>query len=122
MNWNNIKYFKPSEFECKCGCHENKIKDELVQMLDAARETAGVPFSVTSGYRCPKHNAAVGGVSESAHSTGFAVDVACTESMPRFAIIRGLIEAGFNRIGVAKTFIHADCDPSKPAKVMWLYS
>jgi hypothetical protein len=31
------------------------------------------------------------------------------------------MEAGFNRIGIAPTFIHVDNDPSKPEDVIWLY-
>jgi hypothetical protein len=36
-------------------------------------------------------------------------------------IVRGLLDAGFTRIGIAKTFIHADDDAESPQQVMWLY-
>jgi hypothetical protein len=31
------------------------------------------------------------------------------------------MEAGFNRLGIAKTFIHVDNDPGKPEDTVWLY-
>jgi hypothetical protein len=36
-------------------------------------------------------------------------------------IVGSLLEAGFNRIGIADTFIHVDNDPTKPEEVMWKY-
>ena len=55
QNKMKLKHFKKSEFTCKCGCGETVISDELLQMLDDARKHAGVPFKITSGYRCPNH-------------------------------------------------------------------
>lgn len=46
---------------------------ELV--LDPAREQLGTPIIVTSGFRCPALNTAVGGVSNSQHLTGLAADL-----------------------------------------------
>lgn len=39
-----------------------KMDADLLHLLDEARDLAGAPFSLTSAYRCPKHNKAVGGV------------------------------------------------------------
>ena len=36
-------------------------------------------------------------------------------------MLEALIGAGFTRIGVAKTFIHVDCDMELPQEVMWMY-
>ena len=116
------KYFKREEFACKCGCGTNEIVDQFIEQLDDARAIAGVPFHITSGYRCPDHNKSVGGASESAHTSGMAADIAVTDSRTRFLILSGLIQAGFNRLGIAKTFIHADMDPAKDPDVVWLYS
>ena len=44
------------------------------EMLERIRSTLGVPIIVTSGYRGPLLNRAVGGVSSSDHMTGEAVD------------------------------------------------
>ena len=72
---------------------------------------------LSSAYRCPKHNKAVGGVPTSAHTRGYAVDIRCVDSHSRFAILQALLEAGFRRIELAPTWIHVDNDPDKPRDV-----
>ena len=72
------KNFKVSEFACKCGCG-NEVKQELIDMLQIIRDRAGIPIRVNSGYRCPKHNAAVGGVKGSYHTQGLAADLSCSK-------------------------------------------
>lgn len=50
--------------------------DELRRkILDPMREAWGGPLVVTSGYRCPALNRAVGGVTNSAHLSGYAADI-----------------------------------------------
>ena len=53
---------------------------QLAQALEEVRARLGQPITVTSGYRCPELNAAVGGAATSAHVFGFAADLIC----PRF--------------------------------------
>ena len=117
-----MKYFKASEFDSpdQPGTGD-KMNPEFLEMLDNAREIAGVPFIITSGYRTETHNALVGGVDSSAHTRGFAADIACRDSKSRYNIINSLQAAGFNRIGIASTFIHTDNDPDKPSEVIWVY-
>lgn len=97
------------------------MKESTLVKLDFAREIANIPFQITSGYRCNAHNRAVGGKQDSAHTQGRAVDIKCLDGRSRWLIIDSLIKAGFNRIGIAKTFIHVDDDPSKDSKVIWEY-
>lgn len=73
--WEDIKHFKKSEFTCKCGCGLNNIQLEVVKIADEVREHFGNPAIVTSGTRCPKHNAEVGGVANSRHLAGKAIDM-----------------------------------------------
>ncbi len=119
-DWKDIKHFKPEEFNCPC-CGKNNINMDLVRTLDRAREIAGVPFIITSGYRCDRHNAEVGGKQNSSHLSGYAVDIKSTDSKTRYLIIKALLAVGFTRIGVAKDFIHADKDSEKPQDVVWVY-
>jgi zinc D-Ala-D-Ala carboxypeptidase len=125
-----MRYFQPEEFDCKCSkCRTNNegrgaemMDDYFLQMLDDARHKAGVPFRITSGYRCIAHNRSISGsVKDSAHTKGLAADIACSDSRTRGYIIGALFEAGFNRIGIHEHFIHVDDDPSKDADVVWLY-
>ena len=46
------------------------------EMLERIRSTVGRPIVVSSGYRCPQLNHAVGGVTSSDHVTGQAADIA----------------------------------------------
>ena len=91
----------------------------FLHKLDEARMLADTPFRITSGYRTTEHNAKVGGRVGSSHLKGCAVDIAVNNSAQRSAIIQGLVKAGFTRIGIAKTFIHADTDENKLSAI-WL--
>ena len=71
------KYFKDSEFTCKCGCGTNYQKDGIKRIADEIREWSGGPAIINSGTRCRKHNAEVGGVSNSYHLYGNAIDIQC---------------------------------------------
>ena len=116
------KYFKITEFECKCGCGLNNIDNELLIVLEQARHLAGVPFKINSGCRCKKHNDSLPNSSPtSSHVKGLAVDIKCDNDEQRFYIINGLMQAKFLRIGIAKTFIHADIDNTKNDNRIWIY-
>ena len=117
--WKDIKHFSKSEFKCPC-CSKAVVSRKLVFMLDLARDIAGVPFKISSGYRCKKHNLEVGGVKDSAHLKGLAVDIEVPDNVSRLKILRALVIVGFNRIGISKGFIHVDIDKSKPNNI-WLY-
>ena len=45
------------------------------QLLDPIRKAWGAPIMVTSGYRCPRLNELVGGVTHSHHLLGCAADI-----------------------------------------------
>lgn len=75
LTWDDIKYFKKSEFACKDGCGFDNINLKLVKILDQMREHYGRPIIITSGCRCRKHNLEVGGVQGSRHELGKAADL-----------------------------------------------
>lgn len=56
------------------GVPEN-VKALVENVLDPLREKYGKPIKVNSGYRCSKHNLAVGGVTGSQHMKGEAADI-----------------------------------------------
>jgi uncharacterized protein YcbK (DUF882 family) len=117
-----MRYFTIDEFDSPDQPGSGEQMDEtFLSMIDEARDLAGVPFKITSGYRTIAHNKKVGGAVKSSHTTGYAADIAAPNSLARYAIIRGAIMAGFNRIGVGRTFVHIDSDPYKPSGVIWHY-
>lgn len=115
------KYFKISEFACKCGCGYDGINPNLLARLEKARDEAGTPFIVTSGCRCEKHNKAVGGVADSAHLKGYAADISAPPEK-RHIILKALLNH-FPRVGInfVKNFIHVDIDPLKEQNSVFPY-
>lgn len=53
----------------------------VTKILQPLRSTMQEPISISSGYRCPALNKAVGGVSNSQHLTGQAVDISIDGDM-----------------------------------------
>jgi len=118
----NLRHFTLSEFDSPDAPGSGRKMDpEFLRTLDTARELAGCPFRITSGYRSVAANRACGGVANSAHLRGLAADIFAPNSQIRYRVLFGLIHAGFQRIGIGPDFIHADCDLSKAPQVTWLY-
>lgn len=116
------KYFTEKEFnKCTPTCSMQEMNQDTINRLDAAREIAGIPFVINSGYRSPEWEKRNDRAGTSAHTTGRAVDIRCNTSMNRFVIVDALLKAGFKRIGIAKTFIHADDSPVHTKNVIWVY-
>ena len=121
VTWSS-QYFTPSEFDSPDAKGSGMMMDStFISMLEDAREIAGVPFRINSGYRTKHRNSLVGGVDGSAHTLGIAADIAVSDSRQRAIIVQALLDAGFTRIGIAKTFVHCDIDTTKAQNVIWLY-
>ena len=59
--------------------------DELVdKFLDPLRAAYGMPIKISSGYRCPALNKAVGGAATSVHMIGYAADMQVGGSFNKF--------------------------------------
>ena len=118
-HWESNPYFSEKEFACPC-CGKCEMDYEFIHLLTYIRKTwTSVPMNINSGYRCEKHNEAVGGSKTSSHLKGVAADISCTDSSARWEIVQGLIKE-MSRIGIAKTFIHVDLDDTKP-EALWTY-
>lgn len=67
----------------------DEIKKNLTlfieKVLDPIREDWGSPIIVSSGYRCPELNNAVGGVKTSGHQYGFCADLQVKGDLRKFS-------------------------------------
>lgn len=110
------KFFSESELSCHC-CggfpDENGVDDRLVAALDNMREMMGGPLEISCAYRCPEHNAYVGGVHDSDHVRGEAADILVPsflsfEQLEWYVYHNGIIDPNELAIGTYKNsgFIH----------------
>jgi uncharacterized protein YcbK (DUF882 family) len=71
------EHFDDSEFRCKC-CKKLPtagMDKDLINLLEDIRTKLNKPVTITSGYRCEKHNEACGGAPKSQHLLGQAADI-----------------------------------------------
>lgn len=118
-----LTHFKFDEFDSPDAPGSGyRMNVQFLEMLDKARDIAGIPFVITSGFRTLAYNAKIGGVEGSAHTHGRAADIAATADKDKARIIWACAKAGFQRIGIGKTFIHVDSDDfTKPSPAFWDY-
>lgn len=85
-----IKYFSLAEFIHSATAKRLNIDNtptfeivdnlnRLADYLDGIREKLGKPIIISSGFRCPVLNKAVGGVGSSQHQKGLAADLVCAD-------------------------------------------
>ena len=67
--------FNTREFRCRDGSDTVMVDETLTVVLQCIRDHFGKPVTITSGYRTPAHNAAVGGAKSSQHLLGRAADI-----------------------------------------------
>ncbi len=67
-------HFSIAEFACH-DCGRCSIDGTFLAALEQLRSLGPEPIDIDDGYRCPEHNAAVGGVSDSQHILGKAADI-----------------------------------------------
>lgn len=77
--WDDIRYFRRTDPYIACSCGQcggfpAEPTEKLMRLADAVRQAAGRPMVPTSTVRCAAHNKAVGGVYNSRHLLGQAMD------------------------------------------------
>ena len=109
-------HFRREEFACRCGCGTDTVDAALITVLEKIRSHFDAPIKVTSGIRCPDHNRAVGGASNSQHLYGKAADIQVKGVEP--AAVAGYAEyllGGCCGVGRYSSFTHVDVRPD-PAR------
>lgn len=116
------KYFTEAEFRrCTPPCSLQDMRQELMTRLDNARQMAGIPFVLNSAYRSVAYEKTKGRAGTSSHCKGLAVDIRCNSDANRWKVVAALMDNGFTRIGIGRTYVHADLDPDKTQRVIWHY-
>jgi uncharacterized protein YcbK (DUF882 family) len=110
------KNFSRHEFACKDNCGFDNINPRVVFMAQVIRDALGEPIRINSACRCEKHNAAVGGVKGSYHTTGQAADLSSAVGSTRlFQVIKQLFADGklndlqYCKRYIRSNFVHIDC-------------
>ena len=109
---------------CPC-CGIGTLEPYLVTKLAEVEAQVREELVISSGYRCPYRNAAVGGAVASSHmgipgeAKSSAADIYVVNNAFRFKLITALLAAGFRRIGVYAKHVHADLDSSRSQDVFW---
>ena len=111
--------FSPREMACK-GTGKLVIDDDAMNKLQALREMLGKPLIITSAYRSPEHNRAVGGAKASKHMEAIAFDVRMDNHDPhRFEAAARAV--GFTGFGYypKSGFMHIDTGPERSWGTPW---
>ena len=109
--------FRVREFACTDGTDPIFISAELVDVLQKIRTHFGKAVTITSAYRTPSKNKAVGGTTYSQHLYGMAADIKVKGVTPKaVAAYAEKLLPKSGGIGIYKTFTHIDV---RSAKSRW---
>lgn len=114
-------HFSDTEFEDSDAGIIPQVHPALLDALELMRVALGRPIMITSGYRSPAHNKAVGGADESFHMTNplMGVDIIVAGVHP-IDVAASAIKWGFQNggIGVYPTdgHVHLDVRTNGPAR------
>ena len=102
-------------------CSDMNVRQNVIrtaEKLEAVRAMLNVPLTISSWYRSPALNAAVGGAKNSDHMTGSAVDfiAPCYGSPLEVcqAIIRVSAHIGFKQLILEHSWVHISFNHSIP--------
>lgn len=106
---------------CVPACKIEDLHPQLVDMIRSAQKLAGFTFTITCGLRTMSWELAHGRRGSSSHVKGLAVDISARDSHTRYKVLLALAYVGVPRLGVGKTFIHADIDETKAHPIIFHY-
>ena len=109
-----LENFRVREFACSDGSDPIFIDSELVTILQKIRTHFGASVTITSAYRTPPHNKAVGGTTYSQHLYGKAADIKVKGVTPKkVAAYAETLLKNKGGIGTYSTFTHIDVRATK---------
>lgn len=106
--------FRVREFACTDGSDPIFIDSDLVSVLQKVRNHFGKAVTITSAYRTPTKNKAVGGEKYSQHLYGRAADIKISGIAPKtVAAYAEKLMPKSGGIGIYSTFTHIDVRGTK---------
>ena len=79
----------------------------LAALLEQVRALVGAPIAISSGYRSPALNRAVGGAANSAHVLGLAADISTAKLAPKvLALLIRQSDIAFDQLIYEGTWVH----------------
>ena len=79
----------------------------LAALLEQVRSLVGAPIAISSGYRSPALNRAVGGAANSAHVLGLAADISTAKLTPKaLALLIRQSDIAFDQLIYEGTWVH----------------
>ena len=81
------------------------VRELTLTVLQPLRDAWGEPLHINSGYRCPKLNAAVGGVPTSQHTKGEAADIHADHPI-KLAQLAYDLGLPYDQMIIYPTFVH----------------
>lgn len=106
--------FRVKEFACSDGSDPIFIDTDLVNVLQKIRNHFGKSVTITSAYRTPTKNKAVGGQAYSQHLYGKAADIKVSGVTPKkVAAYAEKLLVNKGGIGTYSTFTHIDVRATK---------
>ena len=115
-------HFTIEELSCPC-CGVMGMDSVFMAKMELLRILVGFPLPVSSGYRCPVHNEAIGGGKP--HPTGKALDIVIS-GHKMVVIVQFALNQGFMGIGIRqhgewpKRIVHLDMT-DRPHQTIWTY-
>lgn len=89
----------------------------VAEMLEQVRTRVGAPIRVSSGYRAPALNKAVGGAANSMHALGLAADISTSALSPKaLAWMIFQSEIVFDQLIYEGTWVHIGLQNGKPRR------
>lgn len=109
------EHFKLREFKCEDNSRVVILNNELVEVLEDARQHFGKSIIINSGYRTVAYNSTLKNASpKSQHTHGNAADIVISDVKP-IAVYNYFNKTYPNTygVGIYNTFVHIDVRPTK---------
>lgn len=89
----------------------------LAALLEQVRALVGAPIAISSGYRSPALNKAVGGAANSAHVLGLAADISTAKLAPKaLALLIRQSDIAFDQLIYEGTWVHIALSAGAPRR------